>query len=183
MKEILKYLRQLNSLSQEEVAQKLGISRQSYIKYEKGSVIPNTHTLSELAKLYSVKESFIIENKIPSLEKTNHEAFLYKTKEASPLTFAEPQIQYGTTPRKVYDGIFDGDSIKILDSRLKSKLKAGQHIRYYIEDESEELKRRKEAVKNIQAILAEVTPCYSDSDDPYYKKALEDALNEKYNLN
>ena len=60
MKEILKYLRQLNSFSQEQIAQKLGISRQSYIKYENGSVIPNNSTVHHLAAIYGVGEDFHI---------------------------------------------------------------------------------------------------------------------------
>ena len=35
MKEILKYLRQINSLTQDEIAKKINISRQWYIKFEK----------------------------------------------------------------------------------------------------------------------------------------------------
>lgn len=179
MKEILKYLRQIKLLSQEEIAQKLGISRQSYIKYEKGTVIPNEETIKALAEFYNVRVSFIKQNKIPELR----ESVIYKLDQETEQYVAEPQLQYGTNPRKFYDGIFDGDSIKILDPLLKMKLKAGQHIRYYIEDENEELKRRNKAINTIQAILAEVRPSYSDDDDPYYKKALEAALNEKYGLN
>ena len=40
MKEILKYLRQTNSFTQEEIARKHEISRQTYIKYENGEVEP-----------------------------------------------------------------------------------------------------------------------------------------------
>lgn len=40
MREILKYLRQTNSFTQEEIARKLEISRQTYIKYENGEVEP-----------------------------------------------------------------------------------------------------------------------------------------------
>lgn len=182
MKEILKYLRQIKSLSQEEVAQRLGISRQSYIKYEKGTVIPNQETINELAKLYGVTSSFIKENKIPSLNTAQPANFAYKMKQDSGINVAEPQVQYGTSPRKVYEGIFDGESIRILNTGEKSKLKYGQRIKFYIEEESEILRRRQEAVNTIQSILAELKPCKFDDDDPYYKKALEEALNEKYGL-
>lgn len=59
MKEILKYLRQLNSLFQEQIAQKLGILRQSYIKYENGSVVPNASTVHHLTAIYKVRENFL----------------------------------------------------------------------------------------------------------------------------
>ena len=71
MKEILKYLRQINSFSQERIAQKLGISRQSYIKYENGSVVPNNSTVHHLAAIYGVSEEFIRSNKIPSVQENS----------------------------------------------------------------------------------------------------------------
>ena len=40
MREILKYLRQTNSFTQEEIVRKIEISRQTYIKYENGEVEP-----------------------------------------------------------------------------------------------------------------------------------------------
>ena len=178
MKEILKYLRQVKSLSQEEVAQTLGISRQSYIKYEKGTVIPNQETINALANLYGVTSSFIKENKIPSINTAQSSNFAYKMKQDSGLN-----VQYGTSPRKIYEGIFDGESIRILNTGEKSKLRSGQRIKFYIEEESDILKRRREAVNTIKSILAELKPCNFGDDDPYYKKALEDALNEKYGLN
>ena len=39
---------------------------------------------------------------------------------------------------------------------------------------------REDAVKTIQSILNEIRPCSFSNDDPYYKKALENALKEKY---
>ena len=103
-------------------------------------------------------------------------------KHDSGINVAEPQVQYGTSPRKLYEGIFDGESIRILNTGEKSKLRYGQRIKFYIEEESETLRRRQEAVNTIQSILAELKPCKFDDDDPYYKKALEEALNEKYGL-
>ena len=62
MKEILKYLRQTNSFTQEEIAQKLEISRQSYIKYENGDVEPNDKIIRKLAIIYNVSESSLTDN-------------------------------------------------------------------------------------------------------------------------
>lgn len=66
MKNVLKYLRELKGYSQEELASKLGITRQSYIKYEKTATINDTTVLKKLAKIFDVDYSYIIENKIPS---------------------------------------------------------------------------------------------------------------------
>lgn len=62
---ILKYLRESNKYSQEQVAEKLAITRQSYIKYEKNICISDVSLLKKIAELYDVDYSSIIENKLP----------------------------------------------------------------------------------------------------------------------
>ncbi len=62
---ILKYLRETNNYSQEQVAKKLDITRQSYIKYEKNICISDVSLLKKIAELYDVDYSSIIENKLP----------------------------------------------------------------------------------------------------------------------
>ena len=126
MKEILKYLRQLNSLSQEEIAGHLNISRQSYIKYENGSVVPNDKLVSRLAQIYGVTEEFLRANRVPkpdsisSYAETKPAEYKIPTEEdasRSSFEIAEPSIEYGTSPRKIFEGVFDGrDTVKILDS-------------------------------------------------------------------
>ncbi len=65
MTNVLKYLRELNNYSQEELAEKLDITRQSYIKYEKTGVINDVALVKKIAELFDVDYSCIIENKIP----------------------------------------------------------------------------------------------------------------------
>ena len=45
--------RNANNYSQEEVAEKIGISRQAYAKWEKGETIPDIEKCALLAKLYN----------------------------------------------------------------------------------------------------------------------------------
>ena len=45
-------LRKLHGFSQEEIAGKLGISRQAYAKWESGATIPDIEKCSQLAELY-----------------------------------------------------------------------------------------------------------------------------------
>lgn len=45
-------LRSVNSYSQEEVAEKVGISRQAYAKWEKGETVPDVERCQKLAELY-----------------------------------------------------------------------------------------------------------------------------------
>ena len=45
-------LRNINGFSQEEVAEKIGISRQAYAKWEKGSTVPDVEKCARLAEIY-----------------------------------------------------------------------------------------------------------------------------------
>ncbi len=47
-------LRTLNKLTQKEVAERLGISQPSYIRYENGSAEPTLENLIKLADLFDV---------------------------------------------------------------------------------------------------------------------------------
>lgn len=50
----LKVLRKLNKLTQEQLAEKLMVSRQAVAKWERGDTIPDLFNLMALAKLYDV---------------------------------------------------------------------------------------------------------------------------------
>lgn len=72
-------LRKLNGYSQEEIAEKIGISRQAYGKWEKGETIPDVERCALLATVYGVTvdsliKSYELENKtvIPPAPKGKH---------------------------------------------------------------------------------------------------------------
>ena len=52
LKENLAMLRNINGYSQEEIAEKIGISRQAYAKWESGPTVPDIEKCSLLAKVY-----------------------------------------------------------------------------------------------------------------------------------
>lgn len=54
IKDNLVLLRKLNGYSQEEVAEKIGISRQAYGKWEKGETIPDIEKCDQLASVYGI---------------------------------------------------------------------------------------------------------------------------------
>ena len=54
LKDNLKRLRKEHNLSQEDLAEKLGVSRQSVSKWEQGITDPSTANLFALAKLFGV---------------------------------------------------------------------------------------------------------------------------------
>lgn len=54
LKENISILRSVNGYSQEEVAEKIGVSRQAYAKWEKGETVPDVERCQKLAELYGV---------------------------------------------------------------------------------------------------------------------------------
>lgn len=60
LKENLVLLRGLHGLSQEAVAEKIGISRQAYAKWENGNTIPDIEKCALLAELYGVSIDSLI---------------------------------------------------------------------------------------------------------------------------
>lgn len=54
IKDNLILLRKLNGYSQEEIAEKIGISRQAYGKWEKGETIPDVEKCDLLASVYGI---------------------------------------------------------------------------------------------------------------------------------
>lgn len=64
--EIIKELRVVAGLTQNELAGFLNISRSTYAKYETGDLRPNGTVISKLAKIYEVNaDSFYVEAKKP----------------------------------------------------------------------------------------------------------------------
>lgn len=54
LKDNLVMLRNVRGYSQEEIAEKVGISRQAYAKWESGATIPDIDKCSRLAEVYGV---------------------------------------------------------------------------------------------------------------------------------
>ena len=54
LKDNLIMLRKLNGYSQEQVAEKIGISRQAYAKWEQGLTVPDIEKASQLAGVYGI---------------------------------------------------------------------------------------------------------------------------------
>ena len=62
MKEKLKELREKRGLSQAEVAQEIGISRQMYNKYERGDTEPSLTVIKGLCTLYAVSYEELLDS-------------------------------------------------------------------------------------------------------------------------
>lgn len=55
-------LRKANGISQEELADKLGVSRQAISKWERGEALPDTDNLISISKLYNVSLDELVGN-------------------------------------------------------------------------------------------------------------------------
>ena len=60
LKDNLMMLRKLNGYSQEQIAEKLDISRQAYAKWESGATVPDVEKAALLAQLYGVSLDSLI---------------------------------------------------------------------------------------------------------------------------
>ena len=194
MKEILKYLRQINSLTQDEIAKKIDISRQWYIKFEKGLVKPSSEIVKKLSVLYQVSEDFIYKNKVPSIQEIENQTSEHKTvkykinKDYGKLALADSGVAVAVAEPAVItkedsknkitiQGYFDGKAIQIdTPENIQQSFFQGQRFQLIpLYDEKEE-ERRKEAWKELQSLVGSIKV----PDDFDVKEELYKALEEKY---
>lgn len=62
LKENLIMLRNIHGFSQEQIAEKLGISRQAYAKWESGATVPDIEKGSALARVYGVSLDSLVKD-------------------------------------------------------------------------------------------------------------------------
>ncbi len=194
MKEILKYLRQTNSLTQDEIAKKINISRQWYIKFEKGLVQPTSEIVKKLSEFYQVSEDFIYKNKVPSIKEIENQTAEHKTvkykinKDYGKLALADSGVAVAIAEPAVItkedsknkitiQGYFDGKAIQIdTPENIQQSFFQGQRFQLIpLYDEKEE-ERRKEAWKELQSLVGSIKV----PDDFDVKEELYKALEEKY---
>ena len=60
---ILRELRQAYRFTQQQVAEKLGISYQSYQAYERGITLPNLKNFLKMANIYDVSLDYLVGHK------------------------------------------------------------------------------------------------------------------------
>ena len=177
MKEIIKYLRVTHDFTQDDVAAKLGVTRQSYIKYENGTVTPSAKTVSQLAAIYGVEPAFIYQNKIPEIQNPQ-----YKIHKIDDAVVSSPAPVYSDKPQenvRVYDAYFDGTAVKVLDPGFT--FTKGQRFKLVVDADEEKAKRRERSRKILESYMYGNKGLFEFSeDDPYYKKAIGRAKEEKY---
>ena len=126
LKENISMLRDVNGYSQEEVAEKVGVSRQAYAKWEKGETVPDVERCQKLAELYGTTIDSLIN-------------FSNKVGTTTLVPAPKGKHIFGTTkindrgqvviPRKARElfGINNGDSLVVLGDEAEgiALIKAG----------------------------------------------------------
>ena len=161
MKDVLKYLRQTGGFTQADAAKMIGVSRQSYSKYENGTVVPSDALVAKIAKVYGVDEAFIRANKIPSISGSNVE---YKLD-------GDAMVPNVASP-KSYDAYFDGNTVRVLG---EANFYEGQKFKLVTVDDGEE---QKKACEILRSYCGRLKP--GPENDPYYEKEYHDYLEGKY---
>ena len=57
-------LRKQNNFSQEELAEKLGVSRQAISRWESGETMPDSPNLLQISKIFSVSADYLLRDEI-----------------------------------------------------------------------------------------------------------------------
>ena len=65
LKENLIMLRKLHGFSQEQIAEKINISRQAYAKWESGATVPDVDRAAQLARVYGVSLDGLMKTESP----------------------------------------------------------------------------------------------------------------------
>ncbi len=79
LSEKITMLRKQNGMSQEELAEKLGVSRQAISRWEMGSAMPDAGNLLQISKLFGVtadyllNDDYVSDNDIPKIQKVKED--------------------------------------------------------------------------------------------------------------
>lgn len=111
----LKLFRQKNGFTQEQIAEKLNISRQAVAKWESGASLPNIENMIALADLYEMSVDALARNltttALPASDSGKHLFGFTKMNENGEITLPEKA-------REVF-GIKPGDSLLLLGDEDK----------------------------------------------------------------
>ena len=122
-------LRKKHGLSQEELADKLGISRQAVSKWERAESSPDTDNLICLAKLYGVSLDELLDSVRKLLKDNGTFAMVHRTERL--LDILEVFRKYGIEPKRirfVYPKKNSTSSLTVLIEGKKSKKKGALKI-------------------------------------------------------
>lgn len=123
-------LRKLNKLTQEDIAEKLGVSRQAVAKWESGATTPDITNCIALARLYQIS----VDDLVSYSEETYHHPIPPKGKHIfGVVTLGEKgQIVIPKKAREIFN-LSPGDSIVVLGDEAQgiALAKADQMMQFY----------------------------------------------------
>lgn len=103
----LKELRQQKNLTQAKVADSLGITQQSYARWENGKVTPTPEKLSKIAKFYGVTTDYLLEGQKDDIDLSNVEVLFRMTSdgltEEEKVIFRDELIEFMKERKKLFD--------------------------------------------------------------------------------
>ena len=109
----IKYLRNKYSLSQEELAEKIGVSRQSVAKWENGDSLPDIQKCAEMAILFEVSLDALVMSPIDETVEFKEEPSEGRYVFGMVKVGERGQVVIPKHARKVYD-IKAGDKLLVL---------------------------------------------------------------------
>ncbi|MBD5130573.1 MAG: helix-turn-helix domain-containing protein [Ruminococcaceae bacterium] len=110
----LKLFRKENGFTQEQIAEKLGVSRQAVAKWERGESVPDIENVIALADLYEVTVDSLVRNMTALPDKRTEKKHMFGITRVND----KGQITLPKKCREVF-GIKTGDAILILGDENK----------------------------------------------------------------
>ena len=127
------YYRKKNMMTQEDLAERIAVSRQTVAKWESGIVVPGLEYLIDLSDLFGITlDTLVREDDCTSCQKTEVEShslseFLVRAKRS---TYASKKNKIDPTREGSHDYRYQENEYRYYDSFFGSSLFSGQEIVY-----------------------------------------------------
>lgn len=119
-------LRKENGWSQEDLAERLDVSRQSVSKWESGLATPDIHKIVALSSLFNVNTDYLLKNEATTSDKTNTNIFIRKDvvndffstrkKESKRIAVATLLCMWSTIPILIFPSLVSEKVISISEN-------------------------------------------------------------------
>lgn len=131
--EKIAYYRKKHMMTQEELAERLCVSRQTVTKWERGAISPSLEYLIDLSDIFGITVDSLIKDDdcISEEDETLHcdslVSFIVKAKRS---TYANKQNKVNSLRKDAHDYFFEEDELKYYDSFFGASSFSGQEIVY-----------------------------------------------------